>query len=155
MNEKRGLPKFLLGGVLGTLGALFFDPQQGRRRRKELGDRTAGIFRRTGRRAERAGRGVGARVYGMSQQVQHLREEPKDFDDVTLARKVESEIFRDADVPKGQIDVNVQEGVVQLRGEVPNPDMLEDLVEKTRKVQGVRDVESLLHLPGTPAPMHQ
>jgi len=33
--------------------------------------------------------------------------------------------------------------------------MLNDLVAKTRKVQGVRDVESLLHLPGTPAPMHQ
>jgi gas vesicle protein len=155
MNEKRGLSKFLFGGVLGTLGALFFDPQQGRRRRKELVDRSAALFRRTGRRAERAGRGVGARVYGMSQQVQHLKEEPKDFDDVTLARKVESVIFRDADVPKGQIVVNVQEGVVQLRGEVPDPDMLNDLVETTRKVQGVRDVESLLHLPGTSAPMHQ
>jgi gas vesicle protein len=155
MNEKRGWPKFLFGGVLGALGALFFDPQQGKRRRKELADRSAALFRRTGRRAKRAGRGVGARVYGISQHVQHLKEEPKDFDDVTLARKVESEIFRDGDVPKGQIDVNVQEGVVQLRGEVPDSDMLNDLVEKTRKVQGVRDVESLLHLPGTPAPMHQ
>ena len=155
MNEKRGFPKFLLGGVLGTLGALFFDPQQGKRRRKELVDRSAALFRRTASRAERAGRGVGARVYGLSQHVRHLKEEPKHFDDVTLARKVETKIFRDADVPKGQIDVNVQEGVVQLRGEVPNPDMLNELVEKTRKVQGVRDVESLLHLPGTPAPMHQ
>jgi gas vesicle protein len=155
MNEKRGLPKFLLGGVLGTLGALFFDPQQGRRRRKELLDRSAALLRRTGRRAERAGRGVGARVYGISQHLQHLKEEPKDLDDVTLARKVETEIFRDADVPKGQINVNVQEGVVQLRGEVPDPHMLNDLVEKARKVQGVRDVESLLHLPGTPAPMHE
>ena len=155
MSEKRGLRQFLFGGVLGTLGTLFFDPQQGRRRRKQLVDRTAGLFRRTGRRAERAGRGVGARVYGMSQQVQHQKEEPKEFDDATLTRKVETEIFRDADVPKGQINVNVQEGVVQLRGEVPNPDMLNDLVEKTRKVQGVRDVENLLHLPGTPAPMHE
>ena len=155
MSEKRGLGKFVFGGVLGTLGALFFDPQEGRRRRAMLVDRSAALFRRTGRRAERAGRGVGVRVSGMSQQVQHLKEEPKDFDDVTLARKVETEIFRDADVPKGQIDVNVQEGVVQLRGEVPNPDMLNDLVAKTRNVQGVRDVESLLHLPGTPAPMHE
>jgi gas vesicle protein len=155
MSDKRRLRQFLFGGVLGSLGTLLFDPQQGRRRRKQLVDRTAGLFRRTGRRAEQAGRGVGARVYGMSQQVQHLKEEPKDFDDVTLARKVESEIFREADAPKGQIDVNVQEGVVQLRGEVPSQDMLEDLVEKTRKVQGVRDVESLLHLPGTPAPMHE
>jgi gas vesicle protein len=134
MSEKRVLRKLVLGGVLGTLGTLFLDPQHGRRRRKELVDRTGALFRRTGDSAERA---------------------PKDFDDATLARKVESEIFRDADVPKGQIDVNVQQGVVQLRGEVPNPEMLNDLVEKTRKVQGVRDVESLLHLPGTPAPMHQ
>ena len=155
MGEKRGLRQFLFGGVLGTLGTLFLDPQQGRRRRAQLSDRAAAFGRRTGRRAERAGRGVGARVYGMSQQAQHLKEEPKEFDDATLARKVETEIFRDADVPKGQIDVNVQEGVVQLRGEVPSPDMLNDLVEKTRKVQGVRDVESLLHLPGTPAPMHE
>jgi osmotically-inducible protein OsmY len=155
MSEKRGLRQFLAGGVVGTLGTLFLDPQQGRRRRKQLADRTAGFFRRTGRRAERAGRGVGARVYGMSQQVQHLQEEPKDYDDATLASKVETEIFRDADVPKGQINVNVQEGVVQLRGEVPSEDMLNDLVEKTREIQGVRDVESLLHLPGTPAPMHQ
>ena len=155
MTEKRGFSKFLFGVVVGTVAALFFDPQQGRRRRALVADRTAGLFRRTGRRAEQAGRGVGARIYGMSQHVQHLKEEPKDLDDVTLARKVETEIFRDPDVPKGQIDVNVQEGIVQLRGEVPNPDMLDDLVEKTRKVQGVRDVESLLHLPGTPAPMHQ
>jgi gas vesicle protein len=155
MSEKRGLRKLLFGGVLATVGALFLDPQQGKRRRKELVDRTAGLFRRTGSRAERAGRGVGARVYGMSQQVQHLKEEPKDFDDVTLARKVETEIFRDAEVPKGQIDVNVQEGVVQLRGEVPSDDMVDDLVEKTRAVQGVRDVENLLHLPGTAAPMHE
>jgi osmotically-inducible protein OsmY len=150
MAEKRRIRQFLVGGVLGSLGTLFLDPQHGRRRRKELVDRTGALFKRTGERAERAG----ARVYGMSQQAQHLKEEPKDFDDVTLARKVETEIFRDADVPKGQIDVNVQHGVVQLRGEVPSQDMLDDLVEKTRSVQGVRDVESLLHLPGAPAPMH-
>jgi gas vesicle protein len=155
MSRNRTLRKLFVGGLLASLGTLFFDPQQGKRRRKELVDRTRALFRRTGQRAERAGRGVGARVYGMSQQVQHLKEEPKDFDDVTLTHKVESEIFRDAEVPKGQINVNVQEGVVQLRGEVPSEDLLNDLVEKTRQVQGVREVESLLHLPGTPAPMHE
>jgi osmotically-inducible protein OsmY len=152
MTEQRRFRQLLFGGVLGSLATLFFDPQQGKRRRKEAVDRAVALLRRTGSRAERVG---GARVYGMSQQAQHRQEEPKDFDDATLARKVETEIFRDADVPKGQIDVNVQEGVVQLRGEVPSQDMLEDLVRKTRNVQGVRDVESLLHLPGTPAPMHQ
>ena len=76
------------------------------------------------------------------------------IDDVTLARKVETEIFRDRDAPKGRVDVNAQAGVVQLRGEVETS-LIEELVEKTRSVEGVKDVENLLHAPGEPAPMHQ
>lgn len=155
MAGKTKLRQLFAGGILGSLGAFLLDPQQGRRRRAQLSDRTAALVRRTGRRAERAGRGVGARVYGMSQQAQHRQQVPKDYDDVTLAHKVETELFRDADVPKGQINVNAYEGVVQLRGEVPSPDLLKKLAERARKVQGVRDVENLLHLPGTPAPMHE
>jgi osmotically-inducible protein OsmY len=49
----------------------------------------------------------------------------------------------------------VQNGVVQLRGQVQRPDLVDTLVERTRKVQGVVDVENLLHLPGTEAPMHE
>ena len=91
----------------------------------------------------------------MTQKALHRSEAQKAFDDATLARKVESEVFRDPDFPKGQVLVNVQRGVVQLRGEVPSADMLDALVARTREVQGVEQVESLLHLPGTGAPMHQ
>ena len=143
---------FALGAALGAALAFFFDPNNGRRRRALAVDRTGAFFRG---RARRAGRAVAAEAYGVSQKVQHLREEPKEFDDVTLARKVETEIFRDDEVPKGQINVNAQEGVVQLRGAVPTAAMIDDLVEKTRKVQGVRDVENLLHTAETPPPMHQ
>jgi osmotically-inducible protein OsmY len=72
-----------------------------------------------------------------------------------LARKVETEIFREPDVPKGQIDVNAADGVVSLRGEVESAEMIDQLVERTRNVQGVQGVENLLHVPGTPAPMHE
>ena len=78
-----------------------------------------------------------------------------DPDDTTLARKVESEIFRDAEVPKGQININAEDGVVILRGEVERPELIKDLEEKTRSVQGVKGVENLLHAPGTEAEMHQ
>jgi gas vesicle protein len=144
-----------LGGALGALAAYFFDPDSGARRRNTLRDRTAAFFRHGGRRAARAGRGVAAEAYGLSQKAQHLKEEPKDFDDATLADKIRSEVFRDPDIPKGNINVNVQEGVVQLRGEVPHADLIDDLVAQTRKVHGVRDVENLLHVPGDKAPMHQ
>ena len=141
-----------LGGLLGAAIAYFFDPQNGRRRRAMRRDRSAGFVRQSGRSAARAGRGVAAEAYGVSQKAQHLSEQPKEFDDATLAQKVQSEIFRDADVTKGQINVNAEDGIVVLRGEVEQPELIEELVEKTRKVQGVRDVQNLLHLPGTPAP---
>jgi osmotically-inducible protein OsmY len=80
--------------------------------------------------------------------------QPKDYDDATLKDKVESELFRDEHEVKGAININAQQGVVQLRGEVPSQDLIDVLVEKTEKIQGVREVESLLHTPGTEAPMH-
>jgi gas vesicle protein len=146
---------FALGGAVGALLAYFFDPENGKRRRHVTVDRTAGVFRSGGRQAARAGRGVAAEAYGVSQKVQHLKEEPKDFDDATLADKIRSEVFRDPDVPKGKLNVNVQNGIVQLRGEVPRADLIEELVAETRRVQGVRDVENLLHVPGAEAPMHE
>lgn len=76
-------------------------------------------------------------------------------DDVTLAQQVESELFREDNTPKGQISVNAANGVVQLRGEVEQPGLIDELVQRARSVQGVRDVENLLHLPGQQAPMHQ
>jgi osmotically-inducible protein OsmY len=141
---------------LGAALTYFFDPEQGRRRRATTRDRIAAMFRRTARRGERLGRAASAEAYGVAQKVKHLEEEPKPQpDDVTLARKVETEIFRDADVPKGQINVNAENGKIVLRGEVGQPEMIRDLEERARKVQGVHEVENLLHLPGTEAPMHE
>jgi osmotically-inducible protein OsmY len=79
---------------------------------------------------------------------------PKQYDDATLKDKVESELFRDEHEVKGAINVNAQEGIVQLRGQVPSQDLIDTLVERTSKIHGVKDVENLLHTPGTEAPMH-
>jgi BON domain len=143
------------GITLGWAGGFFFDRARGRGRRVQTADRAAGVVRRAWRRTARFGRRLAAWCGGMSQRLRHRRDAPKDLDDVTLAHKVETELFRSQDVPKGLINVNAQRGVVQLRGEVPSPELIDDLVERTRAVQGVRNVENLLHLPGTPAPMHQ
>jgi osmotically-inducible protein OsmY len=128
--------------ALGAALAYFFDPQNGRARRK---DAIKSLVRLSQRQRGR-----------LAAKATQLREGPKPQpDDVTLARKVESEIFRDADVPRGQINVNAEEGKVVLRGEVKSPEMIEELVSKARKVQGVQDVENLLHTPGQAAQMHQ
>ena len=54
---------------------------------------------------------------------------PKHYDDATLKDKVESELFRDEHEVKGSISVNAQEGVVQLRGELPSQDLIDALVD--------------------------
>ena len=79
---------------------------------------------------------------------------PKQYDDATLKDKVESELFRAEHEVKGAININAQEGIVQLRGQLPSQDLIDALVERTQKIQGVREVENLLHTPGTEAPMH-
>ena len=131
--------------ALGAALSYFFDPENGRRRRKLASDRLAALTRRHGKRMIK---GTVSQAHALKQKGTHLREEPKPQpDDVTLARKVETEIFRDAEVPKGKVNVNAENGKVVLRGEVDSPELIDDLVEKARKVQGVQEVESLLHTP--------
>ena len=79
-------------------------------------------------------------------------QQPKDVDDVTIARKVESIIFRPRGRPKSTVDVNVVDGVVWLRGTARSPEMIRRLEAEARGVPEVRDVHNLIHLPNTPAP---
>lgn len=147
----RLLRSLALVAAIGGALAYFLDPQSGKGRRKTALDRAAGLVRKGSRRVERAGRAVGSEAYGLKQKATHLREEEKPQpDDTTLARKVESEIFRDPSVPKGQINVNAENGVVYLRGQVDRADLIQDLERAVRKVQGVRGVENLLHAAGAP-----
>jgi osmotically-inducible protein OsmY len=138
--------RFLRFAAIGAALVYFFDPQQGARRRNVLRDRTVAFFRRGGRRAARR---IGSEAYGLKQKATHLREEPKTFDDQTLKAKIESEVFRPADAPKGAVNVNVENGVVYLRGEVEQREIVEELEQRVRSVQGVERVENLLHTPAT------
>jgi osmotically-inducible protein OsmY len=143
------MPLFGLAGAIGAALAYFFDPDNGRRRRKIAIDKAGKYLRQAGQQAQ----GAATQAQGLKEKATHLKEQEKPQpDDVTLARKVESEIFRDAGVPKGQINVNVEDGVVYLRGEIGQPDLIKDLESQARTVQGVRGVENLLHAPGQEAP---
>jgi osmotically-inducible protein OsmY len=65
-------------------------------------------------------------------------------DDATIVDRVQSQVFRDVDVPAGSVNVNAEYGKVVLRGEVDNQDLINDLVDRVRQVDGVLDVESQL-----------
>ncbi len=147
---------FTLGAAMGAALAYFFDPETGNRRRSMTRDRVLAFFRRTGHQAGRAGQAAKSQAYGVTQKAVHLKDRTKEEpDDATLAHKVETELFRDADVPKGDINVNAENGVVYLRGQVADEGLAETLGKSARKIQGVREVENLLHTPGTPAPTKQ
>ena len=145
----------LVAGAAGALAEFFLDPQDGKRRRHVARDKIAAFVRRRGRDAAGAVQYAGGVAQGAAQQVTPGGGRPdaeERLNDPALARKVESEIFRDADAPKGSVVVNAENGVIYLRGEVEDADTITALVEKAQAVEGVHGVENLLHLPGTPAP---
>jgi osmotically-inducible protein OsmY len=138
--------------VAATIAALtyFFDRENGKRRRHMAADRTAGFFRRKVRILDRGRKRAVSAGHGAVQKTKHRNEQEKPQpNDATLKAKVESEVFRDSRVPKGRVDVNAENGVVYLRGEVDSPDMVAELEEATRKVHGVRAVENQLQSSGS------
>jgi osmotically-inducible protein OsmY len=112
-------------GAAGLAAGYFLDPDSGRRRRNTARDRTLGLIRRGTRKTP---------------------EKPA-ANDQALADRVKSEIFRPADAPKESVSINVENGVVYLRGEVERPDEIKKLVKDAESVDGVRGVENLLHTP--------
>jgi hypothetical protein len=78
-----------------------------------------------------------------------------DLDDTELAHKVQSIVFRDPSLPKGQVSINAENGKVFLRGQVDAPETIVRIERAVRDVEGVETVDNLLHVPGTPAPHPQ
>ena len=145
---------FVAGAGFGAAAAYFFDQQSGNRRRKVAADK-AGRFTREGAGSVTgAAQAAGAQAKGVAAKAQQKATggDSAPGDDNTLKNKVETEIFRDADAPKGSVDVTVVNGIVELRGQVNDPSQSEALELKTRMVSGVKDVRNLLHLPGETPP---
>jgi BON domain len=141
----------LLTAAAGSVAAYFLDPISGRRRRHTARDRTASLARRGTHRGRRLARHAYSDVVGRGKRLVHaLPHEMAELDDATLAHKVETILFRDRGVPKGRINVNAENGVVFLRGEVDGSGLLESLEQRVRRVKGVKGVENMLHLPGQP-----
>lgn len=139
-------------GAAGAAAAFFLDPVSGKRRRHVARDWIAARFRGAGTRVTRAGRATGAEAYGAWRSATHPGLAGPPENDATLSHKVESEAFRNLDIPPGRINVNAEFGVITLRGAVDRPDQIEELERRTRAVEGVRDVHNLVHLAGTTAP---
>lgn len=151
-KPRRGRMMLLLivGAGAGYIAAYFLDPERGRSRRAEVAQRLGHARREANRMAERTTTIAADRAQGIKSRVLS-RADKGETDDLTLLDRVESEVFRDPAIPKGDINVMVVDGKAVLRGQVAEP-QIGAIEAAVRKVVGVRDVENLLHTPGTPAP---
>jgi osmotically-inducible protein OsmY len=149
--------KMIFAALAGLAGAYFFDPRSGGRRRNVTRDRVLAFLRRGERKAEQQARYAQGVAHGVAYKAERAKEKAtgardRTYDDATLETKVESEIFRSPNSHKDRVNVNSENGVVFLRGQLESQDDIDALVAAARKVEGVQDVRSLLHLPGTPIP---
>jgi hypothetical protein len=112
--------------------------------------RASAAVRRRAHRVERHAHYEAGKVAGIAHNVTHRSHLASELDDVSLVRKVESELFRDRTIPKGQISLNADSGIVVLRGEIEDQQLIRRIERDV--LAGVRDVENLLHLQSVPPP---
>lgn len=142
-------------GAAGAVSVYFLDPSRGAQRRHVARDRTLALVRRGRREAERRADHATGQAKGVAHEARtHIAgEQPKpEMTGHDLAQKVESIVFRDGELPKGQVNVDANERTVVLRGQVDSQEQIDELVRRTGDVTEVEVVDNLLHLPGQPAP---
>ena len=140
------------GAIAGALTVYFFDPERGRTRRAQFMDWSGARLRRGQLALDQVVKRTGDSASTLPQRMVRLQTGPRPVDDLTLKDRVESEIFRSPDLPKGQINFDVESAVVTVRGQVDNALQIAKIEKAVLKVPGVRGVENLLHVDGTPAP---
>ncbi len=135
--------------VGAAVGAVMYyaDHKMGSNRRRHA----LALGRHAGRRLHREIRHLGAEAFGVEQRLEHRHPAPPS-DDLTLLDRVESEVFARGGIPKGAILFDVERGVITIRGEVPAWEDADRYEAVVRSVDGVKDVNNLLHLPHTPSP---
>jgi osmotically-inducible protein OsmY len=149
MRTRNQVPFFISAAMGGAALAYFVDPQNGRRRRHQSRDQLLSLVRHGTKRGRKLVHHAASDAAGQARRAAHaIRPSAEvELDDATLVDKVESIVFRNHDLPKGQININAENGVVFLRGQVDRPELVETLEARVRKVQGVKGVENLLHTP--------
>jgi len=151
-RRRPGSLAVLTGAAAGAIAVYFLDPQHGRARRAQFIEWSGARLDRGWHALNQLGARARSNATTFPQRMVSLRSGPRPADDLTLRDRVESEVFRNADVPKGQINIDVESAVVTIRGQVDNAFQIASIEKAVLNVPGVAGVENLLHVDGTPAP---
>ena len=142
--------KFVSGVAVGVAAMYVLDPVKGRGRRAVLRDRARSTMRTRHRRAEQQARDAANREAGEQARARgagHFH--PTDDRSVELHLH---QLLAELDVDTHDVTVEVHEGLARLRGQVASDTDRQRVLTTVRESRGVREVESLLHLPDEPAP---
>jgi BON domain-containing protein len=142
----------IAGALAGAVAVYFFDPQRGRARRAQFVDWSGARLRRGWHTLDQLRVRSGSAAAAFPQRMVSLRSGARPVDDLTLRDRVESEVFRNPELPKGQINLDVESAIVTIRGQVDNALQIATIEKAVLKVPGVSGVENLLHVNGTMAP---
>ena len=156
------LTTFLAGAGFGAAVTYFLDPRSGNERRGVARDKAGqvassgpvqSVAHTAAQQAQTVRQTATSQAQGVAAKAKQAATggDSAPGDDNTLKNKVETEIFRDADAPKGSVVVTVVNGIVELRGEV-DAGWSQRLESDAAKVTGVRGVRNLTHRPGETPP---
>jgi hyperosmotically inducible periplasmic protein len=135
---------FVRGAAIGAAIAYLFDPVSGRGRRARLRDQAAATARRTRDRTGKLARHGGNVLEGKVHEATAPLSTSGSTDDATVADRIRSEVLGRRDLEAGNLIVDVSDGVAHLRGTIDDPRRAERVVDLTKQVHGVREVENLV-----------
>src|SRR5262245_42119676 len=138
MNNKTAI----VGAVgLGAALMYFFDPDRGKRRRALVRDKVEAAGNKATDYAEKMGRDIRSRAYGVVAETKALFQNEEVTDDV-ISDRVRAKLGR-RPVHVGAIEVSAQDGIVTLTGPILAEE-LPTVLRATRFVRGVKGVENQL-----------
>jgi osmotically-inducible protein OsmY len=142
--------RLMIGMGIGAIAAYYADRDRGHARRTRDADRARATLRRRRREAASHARYEAGRAEGEAA----IRAGAGRFhpaDDRAVVEHLRA-VLNGLDVDTNDVNVEVVDGVVRLRGQVPDSEASLRVISTVSGEPGVRFVESFLHLPGQPAP---
>jgi osmotically-inducible protein OsmY len=144
MNKKAAL----VGVGVGAALMYFFDPDRGKRRRALVRDKVESAGNKATEYAEKMGRDVRNRAYGVVAETKSILKGEGVTDDV-LVDRVRAKLGR-YPVQMGAIGVQANDGTVTLSGPISATE-LPAVLRATKFVRGVKGVDNQLTVQAEPA----
>jgi gas vesicle protein len=152
----------LTGLILGAAAMFVLDPQNGSRRRSLARDQAIKARNTVDRAVTEELPKRADYLSGFAEGARHRIQEMADGgsdrrpdNEAVLVDRVLSQVFRDPELPKGDINVDANGTTVYLRGSIESDELAMDIEKRVRGVEGVDEVVNLINKPeADPSEIH-